>query len=91
MGRLALLDVDLDGLASFVQLEAYLGTIEGDTAPLEPPGTELLRQSVERQDRLGMVSRAGIDDRLSLLVGEATGTPYHRASDTSREGVSLFV
>ena len=46
---------------------------------------------MERQDRLGIVPRAGIDDRLSLLVGEATGTPYHRTSDTCSEEPGLRI
>ena len=91
MGGLTLLDLDGNRLTSLVEFEANFGAIKGNTPPLEAPSTELLSQSMQAKYSLCVVAVAGIDDLLSLFVGEASLTADHRSGDTSRAKIRYFV
>ena len=91
MGGLTLLDLDGDRLTSLVEFEANFGAIKGNTPPLEAPSTKLLSQSMQAKYSFCVVAVAGIDDLLSLFVGEASLTADHRSGDTSRAKIRTLV
>ena len=91
MGGLTLLDIYREGLTFFIQLEANFGAVKGDTPYLEAASTELLRQAVERQDSLCMVTLPRLDDLLRLLIGEAALATDDGAGDACRADPCVFV
>ena len=85
VGILAHLEIDTDGHTLFVYLKLHLGAVEGDSTLSKTAGTELFGQTVQLQDLDGIVTLAGLNDVLGLLVSKSAVAPESFSSSWRSE------
>ena len=82
VGVLCHMDMDSGGPALLVDVKLLLLAVEGHRAAiLKTTAAQLLRHLVEHGEFVGQVALAGLQDVLSLLVGESPVAACHRMAD----------